>query len=74
MYKAFVTTIRGVYPKATIFCVLGPMDAVRGPWKEYESTAVQQLKDAGDRNIYFLLLDTRKNATLSGTGNHPNLG
>jgi len=72
-YRAFVSTIRGVYPKATIFCVLGPMDAVRGPWKDYESTAVQQLVDAGDKNINFLPLDIRKNATLSGPGNHPNL-
>lgn len=72
-YKAFVASIRAAYPRATIFCVLGPMDAVRGPWKDYEMEAVKELTDAGDSRIFFLPLDVRTGPTLSGCGGHPNV-
>jgi hypothetical protein len=46
-YKKFIEKIRNVYPKATIICVLGCMDATRkgSPWPGYITQAVTQLHD-----------------------------
>lgn len=51
VYKDFVKTIRGKYPKAQIICALGSMDAVKegAPWPGYIQKAVTEI---GDRNIY----------------------
>jgi hypothetical protein len=71
-YKSFVSTMRATYPNAWIFCILGPMDAVRSPWKYYEAAAVQQLNDAGDSKVDFLPIDGI-GPTLHGVGGHPNV-
>lgn len=48
-YKTFITTLRGRYPNANIICMLGNMSAVNpsqnNRWKNYISTAVDQLND-----------------------------
>ncbi len=50
-YKTFVANIRSKYPKASIICALGSMDATQtgSPWPGYIEEAVKQLKD---RKIY----------------------
>lgn len=54
-YRDFVRTIRQVYPKARIICMLGNMDITRegSPWPGYVQKAVQGLKDA---RIYTLVV------------------
>ena len=46
-YKDFIHSIRTKYPKATIICALGCMDAVKpgSPWPGYITKAVQATKD-----------------------------
>lgn len=46
-YKQFVQTVRSVYPKAQIICMLGNMDITRqgSPWPGYVKEAVTQLHD-----------------------------
>ncbi len=46
-YKNFVATVRNKYPKASIICALGCMDATRqgSPWPGYIQTAIGQLND-----------------------------
>ncbi|HWB28342.1 MAG TPA: SGNH/GDSL hydrolase family protein [Chitinophagaceae bacterium] len=46
-YKHFVQTIRGIYPKAQIICMLGSMDITKegSPWPGYVKQAVTQLND-----------------------------
>ncbi|MFP5040065.1 SGNH/GDSL hydrolase family protein [Parasediminibacterium sp. JCM 36343] len=46
-YANFIKSIRGKYPKATILCCLGNMDATRegSKWPSYIDTAVASLKD-----------------------------
>jgi len=51
-YLDFVKKIRGHYPKAKIVCVLGSMDASKGKWAGFVRTAVQQLNDEGDKEVY----------------------
>ena len=50
-YKNFVSTIRNKYPKATIICALGNMDATKegSPWPGYVEQAAKQ---TGDPKIY----------------------
>ena len=50
-YKTFVQNIRGKYPKASLICALGSMDATQtgSPWPGYIEKAVKELKD---RKIY----------------------
>ncbi|MEP4095629.1 SGNH/GDSL hydrolase family protein [Reichenbachiella sp.] len=61
-YKNFVSTIRGHYPEASVFCVLGNMSAAEegSPWPGYIESAVDQLRDFGDQNLYFLIFPYRK--------------
>lgn len=46
-YQNFVAQIRKKYPKATIICALGSMDATQkgSKWMDYITTAVTNLKD-----------------------------
>jgi hypothetical protein len=46
-YRTFVAGIRKEYPKASIVCLLGPMDAMRegSPWSGYIKQAVSELDD-----------------------------
>jgi hypothetical protein len=46
-YYSFVKKIRSVYPKTSIICALGPMDATRegAPWPGYIRRAVEQMHD-----------------------------
>ncbi len=50
-YKTFVQNIRSKYPKASLICALGSMDATQtgSPWPGYIEKAVKELKD---RKIY----------------------
>lgn len=45
-YINFIRSLRKVYPKASIVCTLGPMNAVQAgkPWKGYIAQAVTQMK------------------------------
>jgi hypothetical protein len=47
-YKNFVKSIREKYPKASIICALGSMDATKvgSPWPGYIEKAVKQLNDS----------------------------
>jgi hypothetical protein len=68
-YQAFVARIRTLYPKATIVCALGSMDATRpgSPWPGYVRAAVDHLRAAGDRRIDTIFFD------YTGYGQHPRL-
>lgn len=46
-YKNFITSLRSKYPRATIICCLGCMDAAQetAPWMGYISTAAAQMRD-----------------------------
>ncbi|MBK3519224.1 SGNH/GDSL hydrolase family protein [Carboxylicivirga marina] len=46
-YKEFVSSIRSKYPKASIICALGSMDATKegSPWPGYVQTAVEEMND-----------------------------
>jgi hypothetical protein len=46
-YRSFVATIRNRYPKTTIICALGNMDATRenSPWPGYVEKAIKTLQD-----------------------------
>jgi hypothetical protein len=46
-YKDFVSSIRQVYPRSTIICLLGPMDITKdgSPWPGYVTKAVDELAD-----------------------------
>ncbi len=63
-YKGFIKMIRNVYPRASIICALGSMDAVRegSPWPDYLKTAVKELNDPAVYTLLFPYL---------GKGGHP---
>lgn len=65
-YKNFVSTIRSKYPKASIICALGSMDATRkgSAWPGYIQKATTQLNDP---KIYTCFFDYKN------TGGHPNV-
>lgn len=65
-YKNFVATIRSKYPKASIICALGSMDATRegSAWPGYIQKATAQLNDP---KIYTCFFDYKN------TGGHPNV-
>lgn len=65
-YKNFVATIRSKYPKASIICALGSMDATRegSPWPGYVQKATAQLNDPKLYTCFFKF----KNAN-----GHPNV-
>lgn len=46
-YKSFVESIRAVYPKASIICMLGNMDITKkgSPWPGYVQKAVDEMHD-----------------------------
>ncbi|HEY4323516.1 MAG TPA: SGNH/GDSL hydrolase family protein [Mucilaginibacter sp.] len=46
-YSSFVKSVRGKYPKASIICILGSMDATKpgSPWPGYIQKAVDGLND-----------------------------
>ncbi len=54
-YKNFVSSIREKYPKASIICALGSMDATckDSPWPFYIEKAVTQLEDKNIYTCYF---------------------
>ncbi len=60
-YKNFITTLRGKYPEAHIFCILGSMGVVSGnPSTDIYHSAiidvVSQLNSAGDDRVYYKFL------------------
>jgi hypothetical protein len=65
-YKNFVSAIRSKYPKASIICALGSMDATRegSPWPGYIRKAVEELHDSNIYTHFFKFKDT---------GGHPNV-
>lgn len=54
-YKNFVASIRNKYPKASIICALGNMDATRvgSPWPGYILQAAKQLNDPKIYTCFF---------------------
>lgn len=60
-YKDFVSSIRQVYPRATIICLLGPMDITKegSPWPGYVTKAVGELNDP--KILYHFFPYTSKN-------------
>lgn len=54
-YKKFVAIIRSNYPKASIICTLGSMDAVKpgSPWPGYITKAVAALADPEVHTFFF---------------------
>ncbi len=65
-YVNFIKELRGHYPHASLFCVLGPMHATQkgSPWPGYLQKAVKQLRQT-DQKVYQFLFD------YNGTGAHP---
>jgi hypothetical protein len=65
-YKNFVATIRSKYPKASIICALGSMDATRkgSAWPGYIQKATTQLNDPKTYTCFF---------DYKNTGGHPNV-
>ena len=59
-YKDFVASVRNKYPKASIICALGNMDATKegSPWPGYVQKAVDQLKDQNIYTLFFKYKDT----------------
>lgn len=54
-YTRFVKSLRDYYPKASILCALGNMDAVRpgSPWPGYIEKAVELLQDRKIHTYFF---------------------
>lgn len=53
-YVKLIKSIRGKYPNASIFCVLGPMGASQSQtYINYVSSAVNTLKSSGDNKVFF---------------------
>jgi hypothetical protein len=65
-YKDFVSQIRNKYPKASIICALGSMDATRegSPWPGYITKAVEDLHDTKIYTHFF---------KYKGKPGHPNI-
>jgi hypothetical protein len=59
-YQSFIAKIRGKYPKASIICALGNMDATRdgSPWPGYVESAVKNLADPKIYTHFFTYKDT----------------
>jgi len=59
-YKAFVSQVRGKYPKANIICALGSMDATKvgAPWPGYVQSAVDELNDEQLHTLFFPYKET----------------
>ncbi|MDR3652129.1 MAG: SGNH/GDSL hydrolase family protein [Paludibacter sp.] len=59
-YKSFVTAIRSKYPKASIICALGNMDATRegSVWPGYIEQAAKQLNDPKIYTCFFKYKNT----------------
>ncbi len=80
-YLAFIREVRGCYPKATIYCALGP--ALSDAWPEGRSAltraragiqgAVEALAAAGDARIRFVEFPVQTGANGYGCDWHPSL-
>jgi lysophospholipase L1-like esterase len=80
-YLAFIREVRGHYPKATIFCALGP--ALSDSWPEGRSAlttaragirgAVDALSAGGDGRIRFIEFPLQTGANGYGCDWHPSL-
>jgi hypothetical protein len=80
-YLAFIRDVRAHYPKATIFCALGP--ALSDNWPEGRMAltnarrgvkgAVDALSAAGDRRIFFVEFPVQTGANGYGCDWHPSL-
>jgi hypothetical protein len=59
-YQTLVLNIRKEYPKASIICALGSMDATRenSPWPGYVEKAVEELNDSKIYTHFFKYKDT----------------
>jgi len=59
-YKNFITSIRSKYPKASIICALGNMDATRegSAWPGYIEQAVKQMNDKNMYTCFFRYKNT----------------
>jgi hypothetical protein len=66
-YSSFVTSIRNKYPKATIICALGNMDATRegSPWPGYVEQSVKRMNDPKIYTHFF---------KYKNTPGHPKVG
>ena len=65
-YKSFITTIRSKYPRASIICALGSMDATKegSPWPGYIQKAVTQLKDPAIYTCFFPYIHTNRHPKI----------
>ncbi|HEX9294422.1 MAG TPA: SGNH/GDSL hydrolase family protein [Polyangiaceae bacterium] len=80
-YLAFVKEVRSRYPKASIFCALGP--ALSDHWPEGRSAltharqgiegAVAALRGAGDGRVYFVEFPVQTGENGYGCDWHPNV-
>lgn len=74
-YSAFLDHIRNQYPKAYIYCAIGPM--LSGDkltiQREYISEMVNSRKSAGDNRIHFIEFPTQNPANGYGEDWHPSL-
>ncbi|MDA3865927.1 MAG: GDSL-type esterase/lipase family protein [Salinivirgaceae bacterium] len=63
-YQAFISLLRSKYPKASIICTLGSMNATAkgSSWPGYVEKVVEGMKDAKIYNYFF---------TFKNTGGHP---
>lgn len=63
-YQNFVSSIRNKYPKASIICALGNMDATKtdSKWPNYIKQAVEKMNDTKIHTVFF---------PYKNTGNHP---
>jgi hypothetical protein len=59
-YRSFISSVRKVYPEASIICALGSMDAVRqdSPWPGYVTAAVKGLNDKKIFTHFFPYMDS----------------
>lgn len=56
-YVGFVTSLRKVYPNASIICALGSMDATKegSVWPNIVQRAVEKMQAGGDKQLYSLV-------------------
>lgn len=74
-YSAFLDHIRSQYPKAYIYCAIGPMlfgDKLTIQ-REYISDMVNSRKSAGDNRIHFIEFPIQNSNNGYGEAHHPSL-
>ncbi len=71
-YAAFIKQVRAAYPKAQIVCLNSPMgdDALTAYLKTNITRVVQQVNDAGDKNVHAFFFSQSYHG---GCGGHPDL-